>query len=232
MSELHPSLHRSQIAFGGFCLAFNAGYINTALLSIFEVPVSHMTGATTRLGIDLVQKQLDDLFLIASILVAFLFGAFLSGLLIDSRKLKPTNHYGTALILEGLLLLATSEVINSSSVGNGIGVVLAAMACGMQNAMASTYYGLVLRTTHVTGIMTDIGILLSRVVKGQRILPWKIWILVVLFFGFLTGCISYGLMTEALSEWRIRAPALIFVFVGSAYFLSHRKNRNVAFDSR
>ncbi len=231
MSELHPSLHRSQIAFGGFCLALNAGYINTALLSIFEVPVSHMTGATTRLGIDLVQRQLHDLLLIASILMAFLFGAFLSGMLIDSRKLKPTNHYGTALFIEGLLLLGASEVLLSGNMENGIAVVLAAMACGMQNAMASTYYGLVLRTTHVTGIITDIGILLSRVVKGQRILPWKIWILVVLFFGFLTGCILYGLMAELLNEWRIRIPALIFIFVGSAYFLSHRKNRNAQLDS-
>lgn len=222
MPDSSTILHRSQIAFGGFALALNAGYINTAMLSYFHVPVSHMTGATSRLGMDLVQGRSSDLWLVGSILLAFLFGAFLSGLVIDSRKLQPSNRYGTALIIEGLLLLCCAETTSMSGVQH-MGVVFASMACGMQNAMASSYYGLVLRTTHVTGIVTDLGILLSRWAKRQRPEPWKIWILVVLFMGFLCGCVLQGLATEFLGSWSMRLPATVFIAVGVIYYLGHRK---------
>jgi|GEM_PF-5134493 len=40
-------------------------------------------------------------------------------------------------------------------------------ACGFQNALA-THYGLVLRTTHVTGLLTDLGTNLGMRLRGHR----------------------------------------------------------------
>lgn len=45
----------------GSLLAGCAGYVNVVLLGIYHVPVSHMTGATSRLAIDLSTGNMQDL---------------------------------------------------------------------------------------------------------------------------------------------------------------------------
>merc|ERR1711981_773115 len=42
---------------------------------------------------------------------------------------------------------------------------LAAAACGLQNAMTTHWGGAVTRTTHVTGLFTDVGLLLGRLLS-------------------------------------------------------------------
>jgi uncharacterized membrane protein YoaK (UPF0700 family) len=169
---------------GGTLLAAMAGFINACLLGVFHVPVSHMTGAVSRLSLDLETIDLTDLRLVLSILGGFLVGAMLSGLLIGGRKLVPGRRYGMALLTEGAVLgLATYLLVN----GSALGVPLAALACGIQNAMASSYNGLILRTTHVTGIVTDVGVMLGHWLRHRRIRLWKLLLLLSLLGGFLVG---------------------------------------------
>lgn len=93
---------------GGTLLAAIAGFINVCLLGFFHVPVSHLTGAVSRLSLDLEALNLTDLRLVLSIVGGFLVGAMLSGLLIGGRKLVPGRRYGLTLLLEGTVLgLAT-----------------------------------------------------------------------------------------------------------------------------
>ena len=75
---------------------------------------------------------------------------------------------------------------------------ISAVTCGLQNGMVSLYSGNVIRTTHVTGTMTDIGVLLGRLLKdtfdgkvkrkGEAFNEiWKLFILLPLIFGFFFG---------------------------------------------
>jgi uncharacterized membrane protein YoaK (UPF0700 family) len=73
----------------------------------------------------------------------------------------------------------------------------AALACGIQNAMASSYCGLVLRTTHVTGIVTDIGILIGHWLRHRREEPWRLLFLSCLLGGFALG----GVGGAAAARW-------------------------------
>jgi uncharacterized membrane protein YoaK (UPF0700 family) len=43
------------------------------------------------------------------------------------------------------------------------------MACGLQNAMATGYSGAVIRTTHVTGIVTALGIAVGLAARRERV---------------------------------------------------------------
>lgn len=201
--SLHHIPERAWVITGGTLLALLAGYINVVMLGFFKVPVSHMSGAVSQLGIDLAVMNVHDLLLVGSIVVGFFVGAFVSGLMIGNTHFKLTRRYGVALMLQGLLLLIATVAAQSDS---NLSVTLAAIACGLQNAMASSYRGLILRTTHVTGIVTDLGALLGNRWRDRSIQGWKFGLLLSLLLGFfiggLLGALSYqqfGMLALALA---------------------------------
>jgi uncharacterized membrane protein YoaK (UPF0700 family) len=78
---------------------------------------------------------------------------------------KDTVNFGMAkygMVLIGNCLLLSLTVILQS---HHIARFVAASACGLQNGMATSYSSAVIRTTHVTGIATDIGLLMGRMTK-------------------------------------------------------------------
>lgn len=196
-TDTHDTRHlvrdRPLVFTGGVVLAGLAGFINVVLLGFFHVPVSHMTGAVSRIGIDIQTGDRTDLPTTLGILGGFLAGAMLSGTIIGAGEMRPGRRYGVALVCEGLLLAGAAMLL---ATGDARGVPLAAMACGLQNAMASSYYGLVLRTTHVTGIITDLGVMLGHLIRHRRLEPWKPLLLFSLLLGFATGGIL-GAYAEA-----------------------------------
>lgn len=201
---------------GAAGLAAVAGYVNVIVLSFFAVPVSHMSGAVSIIGIDIVVGNTVDLRITASILFAFLLGALLSGVLIGGRTLAPGRRYGIALMIEGLLFAAAAVLLLS---GSRAGVPVAAAACGIQNAMASSYYGLVIRTTHVTGIVTDIGVMIGHWVRHRRVRLWKLMLLLIILLGFFGGGLG-----GAVAVGRLGANSLLFasaacIMGGGAFFI-------------
>ncbi len=160
-----------------------AGYINSVALGVFHTPVSHMTGAVSYLGIDLAMGHWSDATTGTIIIAAFLSGSALAGFIIGARELGPGRVYGAALICEGFLLLAAMFLMLGN---NRFGVPLVSMACGLQNATTSSYCGLMIRTTHVTGTVTDIGVMLGHWLRHRKIERWRL--------GFMAAIVSaFGL---------------------------------------
>lgn len=169
---------------GTALLAGTAGYVNTVSLGFFRTPVSHMTGAVSHLGLDAANGRFGDMMTSGAIILGFLLGAMLAGLLVGAWKLIPGRRYGIALMVEGALLaLATSLLVNKTRYA----LPAVAMACGLQNAMASSYCGFMIRTTHVTGTVTDIGVMLGHWLRHRQIDLWKLRFLVLLFLSFGLG---------------------------------------------
>lgn len=208
----------------GALLSGSAGFVNVVLREIYHVPVSHMSGAVSRMGAELAVGGLKDLPGALAIFLAFLFGAMLSGLIIGGGQVQPGRRYGVAMMLEGAVLTLATLLLQEGRQG---GIPLAAMACGLQNAMASSYCGLILRTTHVTGIVTDIGVMLGQWLRLRRIEGWKLVLLFCLLGGFFCGGLLGG--------WgfvRFGVPALFIVaggvsLAGVVYFLWRRRQRLV-----
>jgi hypothetical protein len=75
------------------------------------------------------------------------------------------------------------------------------MANGVQNGMSSLYSANLLRTTHLTGTTTDIGLLIGASLRGNRVNEWKLWILIGLAVSFWTGSLVgfYGTYLRLLS---------------------------------
>jgi uncharacterized membrane protein YoaK (UPF0700 family) len=61
------------------------------------------------------------------------------------------------------------------------------MACGLQNATTSSYCGLMIRTTHVTGTVTDIGVMVGHWIRHRHIEKRKLLFMIGVVAAFGTG---------------------------------------------
>jgi uncharacterized membrane protein YoaK (UPF0700 family) len=205
---------------GAVLLAATAGFVNTVSLGFFHTPVSHMTGAVSHLGMDLVVGRSVHVLTSLSIVLGFLIGAILAGLLVGALKLIPGRRYGVALMIEGgLLSLATWLLLHQ----NRLALPLVAMACGLQNAMTSSYCGLMIRTTHVTGMVTDIGVMLGHWLRHRQIAWWKLRFLVMVFGAFGLGGWLGAIADSRFGVGALGLPAGGCLIAGGLFWLlTHR----------
>ncbi|MGH8506112.1 MAG: YoaK family protein [Stenotrophobium sp.] len=170
---------------GAFLLAFNAGIINgVGLVGWQHQSVSHMSGNSTEIGLAVVQGNFSQVLHLVIVLLSFLCGAVLSGVIIQDTALRLGRRYSFALFCESGFLLISMLLLNS---GIGQGDYWASAACGLQNAMVTTYSGAILRTTHVTGTFTDLGMTLGHMLRGIRVDRRRIVLYVLLISGFISG---------------------------------------------
>lgn len=172
---------------GGALLAGSAGFVNAVLLSFFQVPVSHMSGAVSHLGVAMASRPVAEALGAFTIIAAFFLGSVVSGVLVGRDTALPGRRYGVVLLIQGGALAAAGSCLYARI---ALGVPLAAFACGVQNAMSSSYYGLAIRTTHVTGMVTDLGVIVGHWIRHRRFSRRKAVVLSVMTAAFLIGGVS------------------------------------------
>jgi uncharacterized membrane protein YoaK (UPF0700 family) len=202
---------------GAWVLASIAGMANVVgLLGIQHEAVSHMTGTVSRLGVSMADGDGRMVLHLLAVIGSFVAGASISSLLIRDRVLKPGRRYGLVLLLESVLFCVSVPMLNAHMI---TGACLASCACGLQNAMASLYSGAILRTTHMTGILTDIGIVIGSLFY-QKEKDWlKLMLFGVILSGFITGCMISTRVFPYLQYEALLIPALIAGLCGGSYFL-------------
>jgi len=216
--------HRAPIAYlphgrllaGGALLAGSAGFVNAVLLSFFQVPVSHMSGAVSHLGVAMASRPFLEALGALTIIAAFFVGSVVSGVLVGRDTALPGRRYGVVMIIQGAALAAAGACLYARS---PTGVPLAAFACGMQNAMSSSYYGLAMRTTHVTGMVTDLGVIVGHWLRHRRFSRWKARVLLVMTSAFLAGGVLGAVSIVWLDFRVLYVPAIGTLVAGAAYYL-------------
>jgi uncharacterized membrane protein YoaK (UPF0700 family) len=173
---------------GAWVLAFIAGIVNVVGLLGFEhQAITHLTGNTTLLAEALATNNLSAIIHFASLIGAFVAGTTISGFLVQDSTLQLGRRYGVALLLVSLLLFASVPLLQLKS---EYGMYAAACACGLQNAMVSTYSGAVVRTTHVSGMFTDLGIFLGHALRRLPVDTRRLKLCILVISGFLSGGIA------------------------------------------
>ena len=167
-----------------FVMAGLAGHVNSVMLMAFGLPVSQMTGMASHLSEGIALTTPSAVLTALIILAGFIGGATLSGLLIGRRPFPASPRYAWGLGLESLLLAAAVVCVVMSLATAALAA--AAIACGLQNALVASYRGLLIRTTHVTGIATDLGVYLARLIR-RRGWSWQGWLLITLLGGYVAG---------------------------------------------
>lgn len=157
-------------------LAFQAGLLNVGGFMACHNFVSHVTGFATLFGIGLGERSYAHALGLLLVPGCFLLGAMLSGMLVDLRlKLgKKPKYYIVFGVLFFLILIV--EIAGFNKLWGKFGeplehprdfalLGLLCLICGVQNATVSLVSKSVVRTTHLTGVTTDLGIGLVRVLN-------------------------------------------------------------------
>jgi uncharacterized membrane protein YoaK (UPF0700 family) len=191
LSGVKAKVLEKMILVGGCCLAFGAAFANISVVLRTGISVSHLTGDVSRLSMDLshyTPEVMVEACRIGAAALAFFLGAFLSGFLIHHPTLDFARPYGRTVTGIGLIFICSALLIDRFPLS---GIALAAFGCGIQNALASKYKGIILRTTHLTGLMTDFGVAMGMKLRGYDV-PKRNYVVPALLIVsfFLGGVIS------------------------------------------
>ena len=184
-------------------LAFVAGGVNSAGYLGYRYFSANMTGNVS-MASDFLAVSRSDLALgFLTIVVMFILGAFIASCLIEVGKRQlHRNIYALTLIVEAALLMLVGLFITLSARSpNGVLVVgLLSLTMGLQNAASTRISGSRVRTTHVSGVATDIGVgiamLLGNNSSSDRlaiVLRLKLHLVTIVFFalGGVFGVLGY-----------------------------------------
>ena len=214
------SEHPRWIILGGCLLAFLSAAVNAAFLLRLGTSVSHLTGDVSRVAVDAFGSPHDQPGAVLRLLTAtfgFVLGAAMSGFFIHSRKLETTRPYGRTTIAIGGLLLVAHFALPSLPV---LSIALTSFACGMQNALATNYRGVILRTTHVTGLLTDLGSNLGMRVRGYEVESYRIGIPAALVLSYFAGAAFGGFLEVMLHAPSLLILSLTYVFGGTVWTIA------------
>jgi len=195
----------------GGVLAFVAGAINAGGFLAVQRYTSHMTGIVSAIADDLVLGQLALAMAGVSSLAAFVAGSATTAVLINwARRRQLHGEFALSLMLEAALLLAFGllganlELLVDVFVPST--VLLLCFVMGLQNAVVTKISRAEIRTTHMTGVVTDLGIELGRLVYWNRLADAKaehfvranrdklkihLAILALFFAGGLVGALAF-----------------------------------------
>jgi uncharacterized membrane protein YoaK (UPF0700 family) len=154
-------------------LAFVAGAVNAGGFLAVKSYTSHVTGAVSRMADEFALGDPTLALGALGIILSFMLGAFTAGLLISlGLRRRFRSHYALSLMIEACLLLVfgfTGYKLNQRvEFYLPVTVILLSYIMGMHNAVVTTISSAEVRTTHMTGIVTDIGTELSRLVYRNR----------------------------------------------------------------
>lgn len=209
---------------GMAALACVAGVVNVVgFLGYQQQAITHLTGNTSLLGAALVAGDVRATFHLGGMLAAFVAGAALSGLIIQDSTLRLGRRYGVVLTLESLLLAAAVPLFRHQHLA---GPLLAAMACGLQNAMATTYSNAIVRTTHLSGMFTDLGIMLGHTLRGMPVAHRRLALCVLIISFFFLGGLFGAWLFRVWDYSALYLPALLTGVTGLGYFLYRQTHRD------
>lgn len=196
-------------------LSFNAGFVNAAGFMAFGTLTTNVTGHAALLSIELANGDFHTAKIALTWLAVFLCGSFSSGILVSAVGQDKHTAYLGPLVL---ILICLITVFLFARPGQSVliqhffsGTLLFAM--GSQNAMVTVISGSVVRTTHLTGIFTDLGVDLARMaVNGPRpMLKLRTLLRLCIIFSFLSGGIVGSIGMRNAGFTALLAPIIILL---------------------
>lgn len=157
----------------GSSLAAVAGAVNAGGFLAVQRYTSHMTGIVSGMADDLAIGQTALALAGLASLCAFVLGAMATTVQIHwARRRGLHSEYAAPLLVEAMLLLVFGLVGANMAAWSAFllpsTVLLLCFIMGLQNAMITKLSMATIRTTHMTGVVTDLGIELGRLLYWRR----------------------------------------------------------------
>ena len=193
-----------------WAMAFVAGAVNAGGFLAVGHYTSHMTGVVSSMADELAAGDLETVLAALAMMLSFLGGAFVCTLLISwGQRQRMRSRYALTLVVESVLMLVFgfmgSRLQQEVRFTLPLTVMVLCFIMGMHNAVTSIISGAAVRTTHLTGTVTDIGVELGRlsyfnkrkkhgrerIVANRQKLQLLLLILAAFVAGGVTGALGF-----------------------------------------
>ncbi len=199
-------------------LSFVAGIVNVAgFLSVKQL-TTNVTGHFAFFVDEVFKLNFSGSFVYFFYIFAFFLGSFVSNLLVEIISRKNERYiYVIPTLLESLILFAVA-IFGSAITGKDYNYIAFTLlfAMGLQNSLVTLISNAVVRTTHLTGLFTDLGIELSQLffyrTKDQReklILIIRLRLRIITFF--FAGGVFGGVFYTYLALYVLIIPATMLI---------------------
>lgn len=190
-----------------------SGMLNSLSLLFFGQTVTHHTGNLTKLAQGLAQGEMDIVLLMLSLVVCYFLGAMVSGLIFTPQQGLLSRRYGVLMIGAGVLLIFLTQIVGP----NTLMAPMLAMLSGIQNGMYLTHKDMLLRSTHMTGYLSDMGFLLSRVIREKGEKAERFWLVFFHLLAFVLGGVLGVLLMPQGFDVAMFIIGLLYLLVGIAF---------------
>ncbi len=220
-------------------LGFQAGFVNAFGFLACGRYVSHVTGVGTQIGIAMGENNLWLALELIGFPLSFILGAFFSGVFTSARLEKGLKPRYDLMSLFLPLIILMVGILGWKGMFGDFGEVLRetrdfvllfslSFACGLQNGCFATMTKGQIRTTHLTGISTDIGTDFARLIFGklnaiERDLVIRANISrIATFLAFTAGSIISVITTEHLHYTALVIPFFSSILVSLAVVMAQQ----------
>ncbi|SKB75402.1 YoaK family protein [Maribacter arcticus] len=201
-------------------LSFVAGIVNITGFLAFSQLTTNVTGHFALFISDVANFEFWNGTIYLLYIFSFLFGSFSSSFLIETfRKNKKLNVFVLPTLIE-CFILASVGFLGSPALIKYPDVIICLLlyAMGLQNSFVTKISNAVVRTTHLTGLFTDLGIELSQLLfhksylkteKIKETIKLRIYIICFFFLGGIIGGLLYSRLNLKLNTLTIASLILL-----------------------
>jgi len=213
-------------------LATSAGLLNAIALGAFGFFPSHMTGNTSQFSSEVSSTDLNDIIFFATIIMSFVTGAIIARIIVLWGIIQNVRLiFCQVLFIEGLLLAGVSlyEMYFHTFTTNREIIVFLCGLMGIHNSTSTQLSGGRVRSTHITGTLTDAGISLASVVvamlrrdfsKDTTAQRSQLTTHLTTLFSFITGGIAGLILFREFGFNAMLALGLMLTFVAAFSIIS------------
>jgi uncharacterized membrane protein YoaK (UPF0700 family) len=204
-------------------LSFVAGIVNVAGFLAVQRLTTNVTGHFAFFVDEVFKLNFWQGFIYFLYISFFFLGSFVSNLLVELLSKKSVSLiYVVPTLIESLILLFLA-VFGQLLISQSPNLLACSLlfAMGLQNSLVTTISNATVRTTHLTGLFTDLGIELSQLFfykqkdqKHKLYSSIKLRLTIITFF-FLGGLLS-GIFYSTLKLY-VLAIAAIILIIGILY---------------
>ena len=213
------------IQLGAFFLAVNAGMINVlGLVTVLHQSVSHMTGNVSMLAMAILDWQPATILYLILVLMCYVIGSFYSGLILGNSHFSLTRRYGVPLSLVAFFILLCWLLLPYFP---RYALLWACVAMGVQNAMVSHYKGTIIRTTHLSGVLTDLGLALGYKARGLEVESKRVILHLLILIGFIVGGLLASWLYPYLKLNAFLIPAALSLIMSVVYWVIYFHYRHI-----
>lgn len=206
-------------------LSFVAGIVNVSGVLAVKTLTTNVTGHFAYFAEELLLHNYSAALTFFVFTIFFLFGSFTSSFLSEYMLIiSPKFSHVVPISIEILVLLSIGILGSQSDLTNISGKLIAfsmLFAMGIQNSLVTKISQSTVRTTHLTGLFTDLGIELSQLFfykkeEETKKLKTSIYLRLSIIIFFFVGCVSGGFIYQKI-EMKTLIVAAFFLIIALFY---------------